>query len=72
LVIQGKVDDWRVQRTLSYNIYCSWVKDPVEITRYCSLPYDNEIDKLEKEEMDETLYALRVEEMRNFIWPSNN
>lgn len=65
------MDDWRIQRQLSYNIYCSWVKDPCSVFDYCSLPYDDEIMKMDKQEADQAWYNWASKEIANFNWNKN-
>lgn len=69
LVIKGKVDDWRISRQLSYNIYCSWAKEPISIFDYCPLPYDDELIQQDQQQTDEAYYNWASQEMRNFKWP---
>lgn len=73
LVIQGKVDDWRVQRR---GIWCTMAafigsKEMPQVWELYSLPYDDELKKMEKDAQSESLedwYRLASEESRNFKW----
>ncbi len=55
LMIQGKVEDWRVQRMAAYKIVEGHrvSKDMPSIYEFISLPFDDEARKREEEEMNE-------------------
>jgi uncharacterized protein YccT (UPF0319 family) len=73
LVIQGKVDDWRIQRQSTWCIVAGMVgsKDMPDITGLYGLPYDDELKEQDKKEAEESLqewYNRASEESRNFKW----
>jgi len=55
LVIQGKVDEWRILRNNAYLIHCSMVEKRADILSVLPLPYDDELEA-ESELTDEEIY----------------
>jgi hypothetical protein len=72
LVIKGKVDDWRVQRVCAYKVVEGFrgSKDMPDMTDFLPLPYDEEITKVDKGqiESDLELYKQAVSNFDNIIW----
>jgi hypothetical protein len=69
LVIKGAVDTWRRNRQLSYNLYCAWVKDPIDIFSYQSLPFDSELIDIIPVEDIAQWHSIASKELTNFEWP---
>lgn len=72
LVIMGKIDDWRFQRKCAWKVVEGFrgTAEMPEICDFCPLPYDHEIVKAEKKQMqdDYELYKQGVSEFDNIIW----
>lgn len=68
-VIQGQVDKWRVERQASYNLYCTWAQNPISITDYLPLPFDDELKGGETKETDFELYwKAKASGVLDFKW----
>ncbi len=67
LVIKGKVDDWRIQRSFAYSSTMFGKSIPT-ITDYCPLPYDYELNTPAAEDPTD-MYNQASQELANFTWP---
>lgn len=64
LRIQGKVDDWRIQRKCAYLIHRSFpIESPVNIFEEIPLPFDDELKEFELQDMENT--AAEAERVYN-------
>lgn len=75
LVIQGKVDDWRLARRAAWKIVEGFrgSQDMPDEVDFYSLPYDSEIKKEENLQQQESLedwHKIASQELSIFNWPS--
>lgn len=56
-MVKGRVKEWRIQRDNAWLIHASFVpeKDRVNKLLYLPLPYDDELEEIEKKEMEKTI-----------------